>query len=151
MFSYFTFILNLLSIVSNVWTDDRFILKEMSRTETHPFMDSAPQYFDYMDKCAAAGLPTLLGKIVGVFRVIYRSSTSNTTFRSNLLVMENLFYGRSVKHKFDLKGSVRNRLVNPLEQSGEIVLLDENLINSELYFIITQLVCCHIITMSYPK
>lgn len=98
-------------------------------------MDSAPQYFDYMDKCTAAGLPTLLGKIVGVFRVIYRSSTSNTTFRSNLLVMENLFYGRSVKHKFDLKGSVRNRLVNPLEQSGEIVLLDENLINSELYVI----------------
>lgn len=105
----------------------------MSRTETHPFMDSAPQYFDYMDKCAKSGSPTLLGKIVGVYRVIYRGSTSNATFRSNLLVMENLFYGRSVKHKFDLKGSVRNRLVNPLEQGGEIVLLDENLINSKFY------------------
>lgn len=109
--------------------DDRFILKEMSRTETHPFMDSAPQYFAYMNSCAMSGSPTLLGKIVGVYRVIYRNATSNATFRSNLLVMENLFHGRSVKHKFDLKGSVRNRLVNPLEQEGEIVLLDENLIN----------------------
>lgn len=121
-------------MIVHLWfSDDRFILKEMTRTETQPFMESAPQYFDYIDKCASSGSPTLLGKIVGVYRVIYRSSTSNATFRSNLLVMENLFYGRTVRNKFDLKGSIRNRLVNPLEQGGEIVLLDENLINSEYY------------------
>jgi hypothetical protein len=47
--------------------------------------------------------------------------------------MENLFYSRSVTHKFDLKGSVRNRLVNPTaaDRDGEIVLLDENLLNSK--------------------
>lgn len=99
----------------------------MSRTETHPFMESAPQYFAYMNNCVSSKSPTLLGKIVGVYRV----RNSNNTSRSNLLVMENLFHGRSVRNKFDLKGSLRNRLVNPNEQEGEIVLLDENLINSK--------------------
>jgi hypothetical protein len=47
--------------------------------------------------------------------------------------MENLFYSRSVAYKFDLKGSVRNRMVNPnaADNDGEIVLLDENLLNSK--------------------
>ncbi|XP_039284821.1 putative 1-phosphatidylinositol 3-phosphate 5-kinase [Nilaparvata lugens] len=109
--------------------DDRFILKEMTRLETQLFVESASNYFEYMEGCVATNTPTLLGKIVGVYRVIYRNATSSNTLRSNLLVMENLFHARSVKHKFDLKGSVRNRLVNPNEQEGEIVLLDENLLN----------------------
>lgn len=103
----------------------------MTRLETQIFVESALNYFEYMETCVASNTPTLLGKIVGFYRVIYRNATSSNTFRSNLLVMENLFHGRSVKHKFDLKGSVRNRLVNPNEQEGEIVLLDENLINSK--------------------
>lgn len=45
--------------------------------------------------------------------------------------MENLFYGREISNKFDLKGSERNRLVDPSNQHGEIVLLDENLVQSE--------------------
>lgn len=45
--------------------------------------------------------------------------------------MENLFYNCEISNKFDLKGSDRNRLVNPDIQNGEIVLLDENLIQSE--------------------
>lgn len=44
--------------------------------------------------------------------------------------MENLFYNCEISAKFDLKGSERNRLVDPHAQSGEIVLLDENLIQS---------------------
>lgn len=46
--------------------------------------------------------------------------------------MENLFYKCDISNKFDLKGSVRNRLVDLSNQSGEeIVLLDENLIQSK--------------------
>ena len=48
----------------------------------------------------------------------------------SLLVMENLFYDCEIKNKFDLKGSERNRLVDPTNQDGEIVLLDENLMRS---------------------
>lgn len=45
--------------------------------------------------------------------------------------MENLFYDYNIDNKFDLKGSLRNRLVDPNNQSGEeTVLLDENLIQS---------------------
>lgn len=50
----------------------------------------------------------------------------------SLLIMENLFYDYDIDSKFDLKGSVRNRLVDPNNQNGEeTVLLDENLIQSE--------------------
>lgn len=50
--------------------------------------------------------------------------------------MENLFYDSDIKHKFDLKGSERNRLVDPTNQHGdEIVLLDENLVQSKSFLI----------------
>lgn len=49
--------------------------------------------------------------------------------------MENLFYDYDIDNKFDLKGSLRNRLVDPNNQSGEeTVLLDENLIQSKAPF-----------------
>lgn len=111
--------------------DDRFVLKEMPKSEIQLFLDSAHNYFLYMQKCLTSGQPTLLGKIVGIYQIIFRNSNTNATLRTNLLVMENLFYNRIVTHKFDLKGSMRNRLVNPDNQDGEIVLLDENLLKSE--------------------
>lgn len=51
--------------------------------------------------------------------------------------MENLFCDRDISNKFDLKGSERNRMVDPSNQNnqnGEIVLLDENLIQSKYIF-----------------
>lgn len=113
-------------------TDDRFILKEMARLEIQPFLEFAPHYFNFIQSCYTNHQPTLLGKIVGVYRVKYRNNISNQTFQSNLLVMENLFYVRDIIRKFDLKGSVRNRLVNiKTSHEGELVLLDENFLNSK--------------------
>lgn len=112
-------------------TDDRFILKEMPSNEVKLFLESAPNYFAYMQKCHKTAQPTLLGKIVGIYQIIFRNNSTNATLRTNLLVMENLFYNRTVSQKFDLKGSMRNRLVNPDNQDGEIVLLDENLLKSK--------------------
>ncbi|XP_076246604.1 1-phosphatidylinositol 3-phosphate 5-kinase fab1 [Calliopsis andreniformis] len=111
--------------------DDRFIIKEMSRLEMQIFLDFAPNYFSYMEKCQQTKQPTLLGKIVGVYRVSFKNNTTNAALRTSVLVMENLFYNRTITDKFDLKGSVRNRLVNPDDMchEGEIVLLDENLLN----------------------
>lgn len=113
--------------------DDRFILKEMNKQELQQFLDSGTNYFQYMERCISLKLPTLLGKIVGVYQIMYRNQTTNANIRINLLVMENLFYNRTVSHKFDLKGSMRNRLVNPNDQDGEIVLLDENLLKSKFF------------------
>lgn len=46
--------------------------------------------------------------------------------------MENLFYDYDIDSRFDLKGSMRNRLVDPNNQNGEeTVLLDENLTQSK--------------------
>ncbi|XP_076280826.1 1-phosphatidylinositol 3-phosphate 5-kinase fab1 isoform X3 [Lasioglossum baleicum] len=111
--------------------DDRFIIKQMSRLEMQIFLDFAPNYFAYMEKCQQNKQPTLLGKIVGVYRVSFKNNTTNAALRTSVLVMENLFYNRSITDKFDLKGSVRNRLVNPDDMchEGELVLLDENLLN----------------------
>lgn len=96
------------------------------------FLDFAPNYFAHMERCQQTKQPTLLGKIVGVYRVSFKNNTTNAALRTSVLVMENLFYNRTITDKFDLKGSVRNRLVNPDEtcHEGELVLLDENLLNS---------------------
>ncbi|CAB0037002.1 unnamed protein product [Trichogramma brassicae] len=111
--------------------DDRFILKEMTRMDLQIFLDFAPNYFAYMEKCQQTKQPTLLGKIVGIYRVSFKNNTTNAALRTSVLVMENLFYNRSITDKFDLKGSQRNRLVNldDFDHEGELVLLDENLLN----------------------
>ncbi|XP_034942912.1 1-phosphatidylinositol 3-phosphate 5-kinase [Chelonus insularis] len=111
--------------------DDRFILKELSRVEMQIFLDFAPNYFAYMEKCLRNKQPTLLGKIIGVYRVSFKNNTTNASLKTSVLVMENLFYSRTITDKYDLKGSVRNRLVNldEADHEGELVLLDENLLN----------------------
>ncbi|KAH8415844.1 hypothetical protein KR222_002125, partial [Zaprionus bogoriensis] len=107
--------------------DDRFVIKEMDRTDITKFEKFAPEYFEYITKCQQQQQhPTLLAKIFGVFKVSIKKK--DCFVEKSLLVMENLFYGREISNKFDLKGSERNRLVDPTNQNGEIVLLDENLV-----------------------
>lgn len=106
--------------------DDRFVLKEMTKGDINIFENFAPNYFEYISKCQQQNQPTLLAKIFGVFKVIIKNKDSFV--EKTLLVMENLFYDCDIKNKFDLKGSERNRMVDPTDQQGEIVLLDENLV-----------------------
>ncbi|XP_020800567.1 putative 1-phosphatidylinositol 3-phosphate 5-kinase [Drosophila serrata] len=106
--------------------DDRFVLKEMNSKDMSIFEPFAPKYFEYIDRCQQQQLPTLLAKIFGVFKVSVK--TKDSTVERSVMVMENLFYGCEIEKKFDLKGSERNRLVDPTTQQGEIVLLDENLV-----------------------
>nr|XP_016929259.1 putative 1-phosphatidylinositol 3-phosphate 5-kinase [Drosophila suzukii] len=106
--------------------DDRFVLKEMNSKDMTIFEPFAPKYFEYIDRCQQQQLPTLLAKIFGVFKVSVKKKDSFV--ERSVMVMENLFYGCDIENKFDLKGSERNRLVDPSNQQGEIVLLDENLV-----------------------
>ncbi|XP_035226923.1 1-phosphatidylinositol 3-phosphate 5-kinase-like isoform X2 [Stegodyphus dumicola] len=109
--------------------DDRFILKQMPRLELQSFMDLAPSYFQYLNKAYLEQKPTVLAKIVGIYRIGFKNTTTNAATKMDLLVMENLFYNRNVSRKYDLKGSIRNRLVNTSRiQEEDIVLLDENLL-----------------------
>ncbi|EDW02504.1 putative 1-phosphatidylinositol 3-phosphate 5-kinase [Drosophila grimshawi] len=107
--------------------DDRFVLKEMNKKEMILFESFVPEYLEYIGKCKQQkDQPTLLAKIFGVFKVSVKNK--DTFVEKTLLVMENLFYGCDISNKFDLKGSERNRLVDPNNTNGEIVLLDENLV-----------------------
>ncbi|XP_041118468.1 1-phosphatidylinositol 3-phosphate 5-kinase-like isoform X3 [Polyodon spathula] len=110
--------------------DDRFILKQMPRLEIQSFLDFAPHYFTYITGAVQQKRPTALAKILGVYRIGYKNSQNNTEKKLDLLVMENLFYGRKMSQVFDLKGSLRNRNVktDTGKESCEVVLLDENLL-----------------------
>ncbi|XP_050725052.1 1-phosphatidylinositol 3-phosphate 5-kinase-like isoform X2 [Eriocheir sinensis] len=110
-------------------SDDRFVLKEMSRFEISSFLDFGRAYVRYMINCEKEKRPTVLTKILGVYRIGYKNTTTNKAQKMDLLVMENLFYQRNITHKFDLKGSIRNRLVNTCgKEESDLVLLDENLL-----------------------
>ncbi|KAK2165370.1 hypothetical protein LSH36_51g02007 [Paralvinella palmiformis] len=118
--------------------DDRFILKQMSRYEVHSFVKFAPHYFSYITKAQIEQKPTVLAKILGVYRIGYRNSQTSSESKQDLLVMENLFYDREITQIFDLKGSLRNRLVTTVgKRMEDLVLLDENLlklsVDSPLY------------------
>ncbi|XP_062972178.1 1-phosphatidylinositol 3-phosphate 5-kinase [Elgaria multicarinata webbii] len=113
-----------------VTDDDRFILKQMPRLEVQSFLDFAPHYFTYITNAVQQKKPTALAKILGVYRIGYKNSQNNTEKKLDLLVMENLFYGRKMAQVFDLKGSLRNRNVktDTGKESCDVVLLDENLL-----------------------
>lgn len=106
--------------------DDRFVVKQLSRTELDGFSKFAPQYFTYLAECQSALRPTALTKIFGYFRIGFKNTHTGRSFKMDFMVMENLLYGRSVDRIFDLKGSTRHRFVQESGQPHE-VLQDENL------------------------
>lgn len=47
--------------------------------------------------------PTALAKILGVYRIGYKNSQNNAEKKLDLLVMENLFYGRKMAQVYSFK------------------------------------------------
>ncbi len=72
-------------------TDNRFVLKEVSPIELEAFLESAPLYFEYLSNAIFHQVPTILGKIYGVYTVKFKNS-SGKQWSKDLIVMENLFY-----------------------------------------------------------
>ncbi|ADV21989.1 1-phosphatidylinositol-3-phosphate 5-kinase, putative [Cryptococcus gattii WM276] len=106
--------------------DDRFIAKEITRYEMDALTKFAPAYFDYTRKAFQGQRPTVLAKIYGFFKIGFNNAITGKAMKMNVLVMENLFYERRFAKIYDLKGSTRNRLIQPTGRINE-VLLDENL------------------------
>lgn len=102
--------------------DGRFIMKQLSKPEMESFLRSAPAYFEYMSQSLFHDLPTVLARLFGVYRLGFKNTQTGRSMKMDVLVMENVFYGRQTSRIFDLKGSVRNRHV----QASSEVLLDEN-------------------------
>jgi 1-phosphatidylinositol-3-phosphate 5-kinase len=132
--------------------DNRFVLKEMSKQEVQSFLEFTPQYVQYItdniqNKVLINFLffllvfflkiylkkATALAKILGAYQICLMKNTtiSSKAVKMDVIVMENLFYGKKFSQVFDLKGSERNRMVNVNNQTNkqeekDLVLLDEN-------------------------
>ncbi|PHU14820.1 putative 1-phosphatidylinositol-3-phosphate 5-kinase FAB1C [Capsicum chinense] len=107
--------------------DDRFIIKEIKRAEFDSFLKFAPSYFEYMDQCHAKRNQTCLAKILGIYQVNVRPRGGKET-RHDLMVMENLSFGRVTTRQYDLKGALHARFSAAGNGAGD-VLLDQNFVN----------------------
>nr|XP_043636882.1 1-phosphatidylinositol-3-phosphate 5-kinase FAB1B-like [Erigeron canadensis] len=108
--------------------DDRFIIKQVTKTELESFIKFAPAYFKYLSESIGTGSPTCLAKILGIYQVSKQLKGGKET-KMDVLVMENLLYGRNLTRLYDLKGSSRSRY-NPDSSGSNKVLLDQNLIEA---------------------
>lgn len=50
--------------------DDRFIIKQVTKTELESFIKFGPEYFKYLSESIGTGSPTCLAKILGIYQVI---------------------------------------------------------------------------------
>ncbi|KAM3313082.1 hypothetical protein ACQJBY_032662 [Aegilops geniculata] len=107
--------------------DDRFIIKQVTKTELESFMKFAPDYFKYLSESICTGSPTCIAKILGIYQV--KSLKGGKEVRMDVLAMENLLFERRVTRLYDLKGSTRSRY-NPDSNGSDKVLLDENLLEA---------------------
>lgn len=63
---------------------------------------------------ATASKPTVLAKLMGFYTVeIKNLETGVVQAKVDLLVMENIFYGRNILKKFDLKGIQGRKVKTP--------------------------------------
>ncbi|CAH8512909.1 unnamed protein product [Schistosoma haematobium] len=93
--------------------DERFVIKELSSIEMKTFHEISQDYFDYVITAALEQRLCVLSRILGIFHVGFKNSTSGEAHRFDVLVMENLYYGRTqLAYIYDLKGSLRKRLVD---------------------------------------
>ena len=134
---------------SNIWTDvsggkskasfyktndEKYLFKSISQYEFNMFLKIAFSYFHYIAKYLFHNMPSLLMKILGVYKIKIKKEDPEKCTVENyyLMMMENLNYGLDLgKEKilsYDLKGSTINRYIskNEREKKENIVLLDNN-------------------------
>ncbi|KAL6839624.1 hypothetical protein ACP4OV_030563 [Aristida adscensionis] len=109
--------------------DDRFVIKQVTRTELDSFEDYAAEYFKYLTESVSSGSPTCLAKVLGLYQVVAKNLRDGKELKMDVMIMENLFFKRKVSRIYDLKGSLRSRY-NPDTSGNNKVLLDLNLLET---------------------
>ncbi|XP_022149699.1 1-phosphatidylinositol-3-phosphate 5-kinase FAB1B-like [Momordica charantia] len=109
--------------------DDRFIIKQVTKTELESFIKFAPEYFKYLSESICTRSPTCLAKVLGIYQVTAKHLKGGKESKMDVLVMENLLFRRNVTRLYDLKGSSRSRY-NSDSTGNNKVLLDQNLIEA---------------------
>lgn len=107
--------------------DDRFIIKQIQKTELDSFLKFASQYFVYANKSLSSGSQTCLAKILGIYQVTIRQPKSGKEVKYDLIVMENLLFGKTVTRLYDLKGAEYARYTKDTDGTGK-VFLDTNFV-----------------------
>ena len=102
--------------------DDRFLLKELNRSEARDVTTFIPKYLNYINKAHSDGSSnTLLAKILGVFDVGYKNHETGRQSGIMFILMENLTYGRcNITGSYDLKGSRRYYFLSTLYPFNDI-------------------------------
>ncbi|CAN4124939.1 unnamed protein product [Withania somnifera] len=109
--------------------DERFIIKQVQKTELDSFEEFAPEYFKYLTHSINSRSPTCLAKVLGIFQVSVKHLKGGRETKMDLIVMENLFFERKISRVYDLKGSLRSRY-NADTTGVNKVLLDLNLLET---------------------
>ncbi|XP_023772502.1 putative 1-phosphatidylinositol-3-phosphate 5-kinase FAB1C [Lactuca sativa] len=109
--------------------DERFIIKQVTKTELESFEEFAPEYFKYLMDSLNSGSPTCLAKIMGIYQVTVKHSRAGKEAKMNVLVMENVFFKRNISRVYDLKGSSRSRYNSDTTGTNK-TLLDMNLLEA---------------------
>ncbi|MCD7454654.1 hypothetical protein HAX54_025548 [Datura stramonium] len=76
--------------------DDRFIIKQVTKTELESFMKFAPAYFKYLSESIISGSPTCLAKILGIYQVSSKHLKGGKESKMDVQGMENLLFGRNL-------------------------------------------------------
>jgi 1-phosphatidylinositol-3-phosphate 5-kinase len=103
--------------------DDRFIIKQIKKTEFESFIKFAPEYFKHVYHSLDTGSQTCLAKILGIYQV--KQTRHGKEVKIDLLVMENLLFGHNISRIYDLKGAIFSRRVADSDDC-DTVYLDQN-------------------------
>ncbi|CAD6246305.1 unnamed protein product [Miscanthus lutarioriparius] len=104
-------------------TDDRFIIKQIKKTEFESFIKFAPDYFKHVYHSLDTGSQTCLAKILGIYQV--KQIRHGKEVKIDLMVMENLLFGHNISRIYDLKGATFSRRVTD-SNDHDTVYLDQN-------------------------
>ena len=108
--------------------DSKYVLKSITKYEFKMFISSSPQYFSHMAKYLFHKEPSVLAKILGVYKVKSYSPQTKKVSKHYIVLMENIFYGinNNTSKAYDLKGSSINRYLAKKKQKFGQVLPDIN-------------------------
>ncbi|KAM0882010.1 hypothetical protein ACQ4PT_032622 [Festuca glaucescens] len=105
--------------------DDRFVIKQIKKTEFESFIKFAPDYFKHAYHSLDTGSQTCLAKILGIYQV--KKMKHGKEIKMDLMVMENLMFGHDISRIYDLKGSTFSRYVTN-SNDPDTVYLDQNFV-----------------------
>nr|GFC77874.1 putative 1-phosphatidylinositol-3-phosphate 5-kinase FAB1C [Tanacetum cinerariifolium] len=110
------------SLFSEAKSSSHLTVQFEDESGSESFEEFAPQYFKYLTDSLNSGSPTCLAKIVGIYQVIVKHLRSGKETKMHLMVMENLFFKKSISWVYDLKGSARSRYNSDMTGTNKTLL-----------------------------